>query len=127
MVAAGACGGDSAVNPFSDSIVGNYYVRTINGVALPVSFQQNGQTILLTQIGIFVAESGSWKEEYSYKLTSGGQTTAGSDVDGGTWSRAGASVTLTSFSGTGYVGKFTGTSLELLDNHFSTFVFDRQR
>ena len=120
-----ACGGDKSTNPNSDSIEGTYSLRTVNGSPLPFTFQSGTTSVTLTSDVITVAGNGSWTESIGYRQTANGQTTTGTDTDGGSWVRAGSSVTLNSSFGTGgYAGTYGNGSLTFSDAGFVE-VFSR--
>jgi hypothetical protein len=125
LVVLAACGGDKATNPASDSIAGVYSLRSVNGTALPYTFQDGADSYTLTNDVITIADGGSWSETFSYQQTVGGVSSTQTGSDSGTWSRAGTSVSFDSYGGyTAYSGTFTGSSLNLSDGTF-TQVFAR--
>lgn len=120
-----ACGSDSSTNPNSDSIEGVYSLRTVNGSALPFTVQSGTTSVTLTSDVITIASNGSWTEAVAYTQTVNGQTSNGTGADGGTWIRAGSSVTLNSTAGsTGYAGTFSNGSMTFNDSGFIE-VFSR--
>ena len=119
LVAVAACGGDSGTNPNSDSIEGTYSLRTINGSPLPFTVQSGTYSYTIKTDVITIASNGSWTETYTYTETANGQTTNGSDVDGGTWVRAGNVVNLASNFGTGgYSMTYSNGSLTVSESGF---------
>ena len=92
----GACGSDSSTNPNADAIEGTYSLRTVNGAALPFTILSGANGLVLTSDVITITSNGTWSEAIQYRETFNGQTTTETDTDGGTWVRAGGSVTLQS-------------------------------
>ena len=116
LAAVAACGGDNATNPASGSIAGTYTLRTVNGSQLPFTVQSGTNSVTLTGDVITIADGGSWSETFAYTQTINGTTTNQTGTDGGSWSRAGTSVSLDSDGGyNAYTGTFTGNSLNLTD------------
>jgi hypothetical protein len=96
-----ACGGDKATNPNSDAIEGTYSLKTINGSPLPFTIQSGTTSYVLKTDVITIASNGSWTESITYTETFNGQSSNGTDTDGGTWIRAGNAVSLNSNFDTG--------------------------
>ena len=117
LAALGACGSDASTSPNSDAIEGTYSLRTVNGSALPFTIQSGPNSVTLTTDVITIASNGAWTESIVYRQTINGDTTNGTDADGGTWVRAGSSVTLQSSvnGGTAYSGAYSNGSLTFSD------------
>lgn len=122
-----ACGGDSIANPNSDSIEGTFSLRTVNGSPLPYTFQSGTNSFTLTSDVLTVASNGSWTESIAYRQTINGQTSTGTDADGGSWTRAGGSVNFrSSVSGsTAYNGTYSANTLTLDDGGGAVQVFKK--
>lgn len=127
LATASACGSDSSTSPTTDAIEGTYSLRTVNGSPLPFTVVQSGtNSFVLTSDVITIASNGSWTESIQYRETVNGQTTNGTDADGGTWVRSGGNVSLKSnLSGDiAYSGAFSGGSLTFNASGFVA-VFSR--
>jgi hypothetical protein len=116
-----ACGGDSPTSPASASIAGTYQLKTINGSALPFTYQSGLNKIVITSDVITVAEGGTWTETGHFTLSYNGQTTDQVIADGGTWTRAGTDVSFYSVQQgeVSYSGTFTGGGFSLSDAAFT--------
>lgn len=127
LAIATACGGDSSTNPNSDAIEGTYALKSVNGSPLPFTAQSGTDSFTLTKDVLTVASNGSWTESISYTETVNGQTSTGTDADGGSWSRVGSSVNFYSnvTNGTAYSGTYNNGSLSLSSGGFLQ-VFVRQ-
>ena len=113
----GACGSDSSTSPTADGIEGTYSLRTVNGLTLPFTIQSGPNSLTLESDVITIAGNGSWTESIAYRQTINGQTSNGTEADGGAWVRAGTSVTLQSSvnGGTAYSGSYGNGSLTFND------------
>ena len=110
-----ACGSDSGTNPNNAAIDGTYTLQTVNGSPLPFTIQSGANSLTLTKDVLTVGSNGSWTESIDYTETFNGQTSSGTDADGGSWTRAGSSVTFYSnvTSGNAYTGTFSNDMLTL--------------
>jgi hypothetical protein len=126
LVLVAGCGGDSSTNPNNDAIEGTYSLKSINGLPLPFTIQSGTTSITLTKDVLTVASNGSWTESISYSQTVNGQTSTGTDDDGGSWTRAGSSVNFFSnvTNTTAYAGTYSNGTLNFTDAGF-TQVFQR--
>jgi len=122
-----ACGGDKSTNPNSDAVEGTYSLKSVNGSPLPFTIQSGTNSIMLTKDVLTVAGNGSWTESINYTETINGQMNTGTDADGGTWTRAGSSVSLysTVTNGTAYTGIYNNGTLTMSAGGF-TQLFVRQ-
>jgi hypothetical protein len=113
----GACGSDASTGPDAEPIEGTYSLRTLNGATLPFTIQSGPSSLTLTSDVITLAGNGSWTESITYRQIINGQTTNGTESDGGAWVRAGSNVTLQSSvnGGTAYSGTFGNGSLTFTD------------
>ena len=118
VVACASCSGTNSTAPgATGSVAGTWHLATINGFQLPVDVPTDSGTFNIRQDSLTIAEGGAWTETaIGYKYLNGGgvQTRVRSTL--GTWTRAGATVTL---RGTGggvvYQGTFDGTQLKLTE------------
>jgi hypothetical protein len=113
LALAAACGGDSGTNPNSDAIEGTYSLKTVDGSPLPYKVQIGTDQVTLTKDVLTVASNGSWTESLSYTQTVNGQTSTGTEGDGGTWTRAGSSVSFysTVYDEASYTGTYSNRTL----------------
>ncbi|MEO6528817.1 MAG: hypothetical protein ABIP93_19525 [Gemmatimonadaceae bacterium] len=114
----GACGSDASTSPNADAIEGTYSLRTVNGLALPFTIQSGANSVTLSSDVITIASNGTWTEAITYRQTINGQTTNGTEADGGSWVRAGSNVTLRSAQdgSTAYSGTFGNGTLTFTDD-----------
>jgi hypothetical protein len=126
FVAAAGCGSDSPTNPASASISGTFSLHTINGSALPYTFQSGTTSVTITSDVITVADGGTWSEVGNFTVTQNGASTPQTFSDGGSWTRAGTSVSFfsTAQNATSYAGTFTGSGFDLSDSSF-TYSFTK--
>ena len=122
-----ACGGSDShpVSPASASIAGTYHLVSINGSALPFTYQLGATTVVVTGDVLTVADGGTWTESSTYSQTVNGATTNQVMSDGGAWSRFGKTVSFANANrNITYSGEFTGSGLNLSNPGFS-YVFTR--
>ena len=122
-----ACGGSASqpTSPASASIAGAYHLVSINGKALPFTYQAGTATIVVTSDVLTVADGGTWTESSAYSQTVNGVTSSQTMVDGGAWSRLGTTVSFANANKVlTYSGQFTGSGFNLSNPSFS-YVFAR--
>jgi hypothetical protein len=117
LASAVACGGDGGTDPGSDAIEGTYSLKTHGGVPLPITIGDGTTTYTLASDVITIVRDGSWSEAFTQTATTNGQTTSSTDVQGGTWARAGSSVTLYSSvaNDTAHAGTYRNGTLTFSD------------
>ena len=122
----GACQDNTGVSSLSsEDITGTFSMRTVNGAAMPFTFQSGGGSVTVTADVLTVLANGTWSEITSYTQTINAQTTSGDSPDGGTWQRLGTSLVFRSTAGTaGYTGTFTGNGFTMSDGTYA-FTFSK--
>ena len=122
-----SCKADSSTNPNSVAIDGAYSLKSVNNSPLPFTIQSGTNSITLTSDNLTLGTNGSWTENGAYRQTNNGQTSTGTFADGGTWIRAGSSVTLNSSTSgaTGYSGTITNNSGLSLSDGTYTYLFSK--
>ena len=119
MIVAGAsCGGTDGTAPgATGSVAGPWHLATINGFQLPVQVPTDSGAFNIRQDSLMIADGGEWSEiAIGDKYVGGGAIQTRVRSTGGTWTRAGATVTLRGTSGgIVYQGTFDGTQLKLTE------------
>ena len=80
LATAVACGGSEAVSPprqpQGTAFSGTYVLQTVNGKALPFTWNFNsGDSLTIRSYSISIGGSGSWTSATSERFTTGGQVT----------------------------------------------------
>jgi hypothetical protein len=110
---AAACGSDStAPNTNNVNVSGVWNLRTMNGQALPITATVNGIAIVITSdvLTLNGSNSGTYTDIGQYRVATSGQI--GTNVEAGTWSATGGSITLNDQTdGVTYQASVTGSAL----------------
>lgn len=122
MLAVAACGGDST-GPDSESHVGVYTLRTVNGQNLPFTLVQVGSDKLeVTGERLTVNADGTFSGRTDYRLTEAGKVTTETETWFGTYELRGTNVTFTDADGGTGAGAYINGAFTLSIEGF-TFVY----
>jgi hypothetical protein len=107
-----------STGPDQDPAVGQYVLKTVNGLTVPANLAAAGATATqVTSGSVFINPDGGYQRLTYLRLTQSGTVTAQEDVDQGSWRRSGSTLSFTvSTSSTNigsYSGSFTGSTLTL--------------
>jgi hypothetical protein len=104
--------------PQQDPAVGQYVLKTVNGITLPANLGvAGGKTTQVVTGSVFIDPDGGYQKLMYLQLTQTGTATTQEDMDTGRWRRSGSSLTFTvstsSSGGGGYAGSLSGSTLTL--------------
>lgn len=119
-----ACG--DATSPDTDSFVGVYMLRTVDGSPLPAVISQSG-TSALTYIAnqLTIADGGTWSQTATLETRSGGQTSRQTFANGGFWTRSLNDIQLNFLEGPlAYSGNFSRNRLSLISSG-AVLIFEK--
>ena len=108
-----------STGPQQDPAVGDYVLKTVNGVSLPTNLGSvSGVTTQVVNGSVFIAPDGEYQKFTDLQSTQVG--TVSTEVDTGRWLRSGGKLTFTvstsSISGAGgYAGILSGSTLTLTE------------
>ena len=113
LVASLACGGDST-GP--ESIEGTYALQTMNGKSLPVVFLEDETGKYEIMAGsVTLSTPNAFTMKFTFRQTLSAQVNTITSEVGGTWTRSGANLTLTTPDGDSVVGSVSGRTLKVMD------------
>jgi hypothetical protein len=121
-----ACGGDST-GP-GRNVAGTWELTTVNGSGLPFTlFQVATPPYRLEILGdvITANENGTWTGTITLRENDNGTITTTSEPESGTWSQAGANVTITYSDGSAVSGTISDDRITLSESGL-TIVYERQ-
>ena len=118
-----ACGGDKITPPPSPTVDGAYALQSVNGQALPITFDVEGTVMQLTASSIDVHKDHTYSYSFTLKRLSDGQSV--SDGFSGSYGQSGNTITFSSDGQVMMVMSWNGSNQLTESNGGVTLIYEK--